>query len=458
MTKKHFPPTPAPLRTLTPVAQAKHEARPACFHAPPPVAPFGTRNLFVQAKLQAQPVVQHKPPPLAPLRGHSGITQPKLQAQPVRLHAPPPLAPFHGQGAAAQPKLQVQMTSKHISSSSAPVRETGRAGNFTSNAAQMKPRAAKVSWMVTHLVTARDGSLFGNNWWDQETIGGELYKGQILSVDDEGIFMSRRGANQERSSRRLEDQNSDVSKKWLKVLSVHQNSDLSIRCDSEDVYIRAETVELERAPNKNIIVKVVPEIINPGSYFSGINMAWRGADSKRRKSIDPVLSTLIKNRKDIEEQMEAGVITSKWTSDQIDEGVEVSGFFQHPRGIEPYDVTLKLWKIVAFYDSDEHSPIAALILEKRKGTDYTSVHVSEEKTYMYIRFLVGHPTAGGGGASVLRKAVEISRGEDVELKKVIVDSAFSAVSWYSGQGFSIDDRGSVYEGIGYSDGKLHLKI
>jgi len=113
------------------------------------------------------------------------------------------------------------------------------AASCHSQTVQRKPVAAEVVWDVTHVVTEMNESLLGNGDFDEGEIGaeGELTAGQIITIDDEDVFVSRRGPNQENPTVRRLDQASKPTKEWYRVLTLN---DKDVR--TQNLYVRAETI------------------------------------------------------------------------------------------------------------------------------------------------------------------------------------------------------------------------
>src|SRR5450830_638541 len=90
----------------------------------------------------------------------------------------------------------------------------------SSPVAQLKPARAKVIWDTTHVVKEINDSLFGNGDYTANEVApwGALRLGDVVTVDDEDLFMSRRGANQEDPGRRDADRVKLPTTEWVRVL------------------------------------------------------------------------------------------------------------------------------------------------------------------------------------------------------------------------------------------------
>lgn len=345
---------------------------------------------------------------------------------------------------------------------------------------QRKPREATVKWAITHLVqvqgTDEEESLFGqeDDWQSNEVApedGGQLTAGQPVIVDDELVFMSRRGPNQENPGRRSRDRDEDALKyRWLQVLEIPGDDGLELA--PPDTFIRAETIELAKLPQLGIeVTEQGPKKEETVSQdLEVIHDAWKTAAHKRRRSIGHVNTGfeedfykesregIWKRFGEIDDDFEEGEhggldLTSGWNWDQFDEGVDVSESIKDTEERTGFkgDGSVKLLAqqvLSAGYESGEQ--IAYLVLEKRQDGD--------EPPYMYIRWLIGHPNKGGGGAALMREAISQfkAQGECTELR---VESAFSAVPWYLSQGFKKVNPGQnvVAKGVGYADTELVLR-
>jgi hypothetical protein len=326
---------------------------------------------------------------------------------------------------------------------------------------QRVKREAQVTWAITHLVQERNygegESLFGkdDDWQAAEVPPrdlGQLSFGQRIRVDDEAVFMSRRGANQENSVRREEDRGIDeLRHKWLRVLAVEVDGDF--QPVGENVYVRAETIKLigvEKPGAKKIdLLEHGPEDQGKVSgKLREFGAAWQIAAAKRRRSIGRV------NEDFIGKFVDDDWITSGTNWDKYDEGVDVSRDIKDPDerlGFHSTDEELERQvTLSANYRTGQESepePVAYMVLEVRKPTD--------EKPYMYIRWLIAHPDKGGGGSTLVRDAIgQFEKCE--ECTELRVDSAYSAVDWYKSLGFeAVDDKKSAKKkGVGYADTEL----
>lgn len=328
---------------------------------------------------------------------------------------------------------------------------------------QRVEREAQVTWATTHLVQERDygkgESLFGpdDDWQAAEVPPealGQLSHGQRIVVDDEAVFLSRRGANQEDPARREDDRETDeLRHRWLRVLAV--DVDGEFRPVGDHVYVRAETIRLvgvQKPANKKIALREHGSDDDSVSRnLQEFEAAWQAAAKRRRRSVGRV-------NQDFEGQtVDDAEITSGWNWDKYDEGVDVSGYIKdrdERLGFDEGYETLPMQKTFsANYEAGEGSeadPVAYMVLEVRKPGD--------EPPYMYIRWLLGHPEKGGGGTALVTKAIEEFQacGDCAELR---VDSAFSAVDWYKSFGFkAVDPEQVVVEkGVGYADTALVIK-
>jgi hypothetical protein len=345
----------------------------------------------------------------------------------------------------------------------------GNAAQLPGDGAETDPpvqrvrREAKVTWAITHLVREQhDGpgpSLFGKgeDWRSGEVSPdelGQLSHDQMILVDDEAVFMSRRGGNQEDPSRRRQDAQTDELKhKWFKVLAVE--ADGRWVQAPKDAYVRAETVQLigvKKPDLKKIgLVNHGPEAEKAVSTdLRGIHEAWQRAAEKRRRSIGRVNMEFDDQSTDQHDD-----ITSGWNWDQFDEGVNVSADMQKPEdrtGFAKMPTAELVEQQVLSANYSETEPVAYMVLEVRKERD------NEDEPFvpfMYIRWLIAHPEKGGGGSTLIKQAIQSFNAQS-QCTELRVDSAFSAVGWYELMGFKKVDptKDPVKRGVGYADTSL----
>jgi hypothetical protein len=315
---------------------------------------------------------------------------------------------------------------------------------------QLASRDARVQWAITHLVMAKDDSLFGDrdDWQSREVPAqdfGELSQGQKLIVDDEAVFMSRRGANQENPFRRQHDKDTDELKhKWLKVIAIGLPGGFLQAPD--DTYVRAETVQVlgqEKPPARRIALRShgETEVDAVSEGIGAIHRAWQAAASKRRRSTARVTMDFAG-----QETEDGNEITSGWNWDKHDEGTNVSGDMKDSKEREKFEEVHEQHVLSAHYDeAHDEQPIAYMVLE---------VRTYEGSRFMYIRWLIGHPEKGGGGSQLVNEAIE--RFKNSGLSELRVDSAFSAVGWYESLGFQkvVPEKSVAIKGVGYADTEL----
>jgi hypothetical protein len=339
---------------------------------------------------------------------------------------------------------------------------------------QMKRRDAIVTWGVTHLVKAQGDSLFGAEEKDGWKAGelpveeGELTQGKPIVVDDEIVFMSRRGSNQEDEEKRKKDHKQELNQKWNLVYEVDETD-----YEDQDVYIRSETIRYtkdEPKERKDIGIVEMPEENVPEQLLTErllqIQAAWAQVALKRRRSIDQVK---YKNKKeeeaqngedqvvddeqvDKEEDTLPEGLSSGWNWDQYDEGEDVAGEMAIPDyrefGLSDQPTNFML---TAHYTGEEVDiPIAYLMMEKntRKKRLFKDdfEHVPPEPEFFYIRWLVGDPIKKGGGIKLMTEA----KRKAFENQLVIyVQVAYSAVDKYAE--FDVVEKGAFVEGQGYGD-------
>ena len=135
----------------------------------------------------------------------------------------------------------------------ASIRPPARSSIGAAPVSQLRPDLVQIAWSVTHLVRKTNNSIFGDGDFRQNEIGrdGELSAGQTLVIDNEKIFVSRRGPNQESPQNRSRDKSRPPSVKWYKVLSVNGRDvadlDLYVR---EGVFIEQKTKVIDEKSKK----------------------------------------------------------------------------------------------------------------------------------------------------------------------------------------------------------------
>lgn len=304
---------------------------------------------------------------------------------------------------------------------------------------------AEVTWGITHVVKEVDGSIYGTGDPDDEKFDPleELTQGQKIIIDDDDIFVSRRGANQEIQENRDEREDARPSIPWVRV---HAIEDLENggwqNVTNRNVYVRAETVKIipdakpkPKGPQKNIIINEL-EMVN---WDESIDLAIHKIETE----------WLLLGGNPNKDKKAKECSGSGWN--QLDEGADVANELTDPdsrinQGVplvekaqsddneqdikddqeeeeEGYQKTF-----IAHYEGD-NDPIAIMMVELRKedfkrGKDYK---------HLYIRWLVGSPKRKGGGSHLVKKAKEIAVQDALE--RLSVESARSAEKWYSDQHF-----------------------
>jgi hypothetical protein len=293
---------------------------------------------------------------------------------------------------------------------------------------QKRVRPATVVWDITHEVfpneeTSEHYSLFGDDDDPFKNEGIELYKGDKVLVDDEKIFQSRRGANQERQDRRKSDKEGHLTNKWLKLEGVARTPEQTFKG-----YVREETrkiVKEPEPPRKIGIGKVgVEEAQHAGD---NIHSAWDELSHKRRRSIGAW-----EKWEKVRTEKDKGSSPS-W--DQIAEGADVSEELSRSpkeKGSYTVDEDSSDQSIFTAYDGESRAPIGIIVIEKR-ATEFPRSNGDSNKKW-YLRWLVGHPTMTGAGGLLLKTALDHVKNEKGGTA-VWVQSAPSAVGWYKLKGF-----------------------
>ena len=293
-----------------------------------------------------------------------------------------------------------------------------------SKVVQKRDRGAVVVWNVTHeVIPDEKSSLFGDDSDSFKNEGRELYRGEKIVVDDEDIFQSRRGANQEISERRKSDQEGHLTNKWLKLKDVNGSE------TSGKGYVREETIRIidEGVSEKREIHSKQMDIGTAKGAADTIHKAWEGLRGKRRMSVGAWEKWESKRKEKGKES------SPSW--DQIEEGYDVSKQLSNfaPKEYENYKVEEEADQaIITAYDQESENPMGIIVIEKRTGTKFPLYNNDNDKKW-YLRWLIGHPTLKGAGGLLLGKALDYVK--DLNGTAVWVESAPSAVEWYQRKGF-----------------------
>jgi GNAT superfamily N-acetyltransferase len=298
---------------------------------------------------------------------------------------------------------------------------------------QKRDREAVVTWNVTHEVIPQGGSLFGTEAHPFLNEGKELHRGDVLVVDDEAIFQSRRGANQEDAKRRQGEMQGHLVNKWLKLLKVKGKP------NKVDGYVRAETIQItpSEEPKAELDVSSV-KAEDARAAGDTIHGAWTALRNKRRMSLGSGKWDDGLGAWDHWEQVreDKGKDTSpSW--DQIEEGHDVSKNLSNQvahdkklRDDADEDAQQGIFKA---YVKGSDAPVGIIVIEKRGGSTFPRFDDDADKKW-YLQWLIGHPTAKGAGQLLLEKALK--HAKDNGGTGVWVESAPSAVGWYAKQGFA----------------------
>lgn len=294
----------------------------------------------------------------------------------------------------------------------------------SSEVVQRRDRDAKVIWDVTHEVIPDDeDSLFGDDSNPFENEGIELHRGDEIVVDDEEIFQSRRGANQEISGRRESDKTGHLANKWLKLKKVIGREDYSSKG-----YVREETIKIAKGVEERrelTIESVDSEVAKKGG--DSIHKAWKELRKKRR------MSKGAWGHWESEREGKDKETSPSW--DQIEEGYDVSKQLSNsaPKDYNNYGVEEDAGQgIFTAYDKESNTPIGIIVIENRATTKFPGDGGNVSKRW-YLRWLIGHPTMKGAGGLLLEKALK-HVGQNGG-KAVWVESAPSAKGWYQSKGF-----------------------
>lgn len=295
----------------------------------------------------------------------------------------------------------------------------------SSEVLQKRERNAVVVWNVTHEVLPDDnGSLFGEDSEPFKNEGVELYLNDSVVVDDEDIFQSRRGANQESSKRRSEDKEGHLTNKWLKLIKMERAK------VSGKGYIREETVRMGKDVQEKREIEI-SKVDEKTAKEAGdkIYNAWSYLRKKRRMSVGAW-----KRWEELRGEKKKETSPS-W--DQIEEGHDVSMQLSNsaPEGYDNYSVEVDSSQgIFTARDKKSGIPIGIIVIEKRTTTVFP-LHNEDDNKKWYLRWLIGHPALKGAGGMLLNEAVNYVKGK--EGKAIWVESAPSAMDWYRSKGFKL---------------------
>ncbi|MTV36309.1 GNAT family N-acetyltransferase [Duganella radicis] len=276
----------------------------------------------------------------------------------------------------------------------------------TSSTAQLKPVLGRVSWGVTHAVKEVNGSIYGNGTYEEGEIGpwGELKLGDIVTVDDADLFMSRRGANQEIDEIRIADGRGQPRVEWIRVLRIK-----GVDVTALNVFVRRATVEIGE------------HIEDPESQWAKVTVRdvhWDDA---------AMLKGVARIGREYEEAT-AGRIPEKGRNicstaemNQDDEGAEVARELPKYRDLTGDGV-------------DHRTRVAEVQGNTLIGVMQITVREEERTQFLYIKWLLGSRSVSGGGVALVRSALEYAIRKHIMAVKV--ESAMSAVSWYQKRGFS----------------------
>jgi len=276
--------------------------------------------------------------------------------------------------------------------------------------AQLKPVLGKITWGVTHAVKEVNGSIFGDGGYEEGEIGawGELTSGEVVMVDDEDLFMSRRGANQERETNRDKDEEKKLPNvEWMRVLRIK-----GIDVKALNVFIRRETVHIG------------DDVVDPEAGWKPVkveDVSWKDeAMLEGVKAIGAEYAEATKSRPEI---IKGPNICSTPEMDQDDEGVDVAKEFL----VESY-------RNLDDYPMGSATKIAVVEGNRMIGVMQITVEGETSDRYLYIKWLLGRKKSRGAGVALVRSALEYAIQN--KIMKVKVESAMSAVEFYEKRGFT----------------------
>lgn len=285
--------------------------------------------------------------------------------------------------------------------------------NMPSQPVQRAIVPAKVTWAVTHVVKEMDGSIFGGENFEEGEIGplGELTAGQTIVINDDDIFISRRGSNQEVAKNRKEQGEEErPSVPWVRVLEIHTPYE-AVNVVGRNVYVKAETVKIqekEKEKSKEEFKKVqVTEV--------------EGLDESMELAVHKMETEwLLMGGNPKKPKGDKECSGAHWN--QVDEGADVSHDLADPDERENTNSIGNYQRTFIAHYEGERDPIAVMILEMRKDER------KSKEPYLYIRWLVGSPKRKGGGSALVNMAKLVAL-KDAK-GQLRVESAKSAEEWY----------------------------
>lgn len=287
---------------------------------------------------------------------------------------------------------------------------------------QKRDRAAVVVWDVTHEVIPKEDSMFGDSSEPFENEGIELYREDKVIIDDEDIFQSRRGANQEIRERRENDEAGHLINKWLKLKKVIRQEVYSGRG-----YVREETIKITDSEEKRRDLTDSSQIDSSDAKGAAdkIHNAWGESRGKRK------MSTGAWEKWENEREQKEKETSPSW--DQIEEGYDVSKQLSNSAPVEHDNYgDGEEQAIFTVRDKESDTPIGIIVIEKRTETEFPDDGKNKNKRW-YLRWLIGHPTLKGAGGLLLDKALGYAKQKGGQA--VWVESAPSALAWYQQKGF-----------------------
>ena len=279
-------------------------------------------------------------------------------------------------------------------------------------------------WNVTHEVFPDESSsLMGRDENPFANEGIELNKNDRVFADDEDIFQSRRGANQENHERRAKDKLGHLTNKWLRLKAVFNKK------VTGHGYVRAETIALAKGEEERN--DILADIVNEKTAKATgdvIYAAWVRLRKKRRMS-KGAWEHWEKVRDEKSEES-----SPSW--DQIEEGHDVSKSMSNESEWPNYEEFEQKSNqaIIRAIDKKTGTPVGIIVIERRATMKFPRYNDNANKKW-YLRWLIGHPTLKGAGGLLMARALQHVK-ENVG-SAVWVHSAPSAVGWYAGKGFEL---------------------
>ncbi|MET3026587.1 hypothetical protein ABXT06_07930 [Flavobacterium sp. UW10123] len=285
---------------------------------------------------------------------------------------------------------------------------------------------ATVTWGVTHIVKLEGNSLFGNDHGLSNELkpseGGQLKKGDTLKIDDAPVLISRRGSNQEIAKKREEDKKGEKVYEWVRVLKIIHNDGGEMSFDTNEMYVRKETIHVEEKSEHKAVKNNDIELENITDWkkermpeqLAKIAVLWGNKGRHARTRSTGVIAI---NKADREDREKGS--GRHW--EQEDDGWDVAKDMAYETHV-PFYKDLRQWRIKAV-EKNTKELVGVLIVEELQDST------------LYLRWMIGNPNIKGGGSALLaavKKLLTQTGAASIE-----VTSAYTAKESYTKAGFVV---------------------